>query len=126
MVSYLKEQDAYKSFLVSGHLASRSDVGEAEVKTQRIRDGFGGDTAHSTGWSFSSLGSYTVQRLIAGQKSQKSDMEGRVRGTVCTLAALMLDGRTTHANLFDTEIDRLDASRDLRCMRSMGREKLSI
>lgn len=37
MVIFLKEHDAYKSFLVKGHLASRSDIEEDGLKTARAQ-----------------------------------------------------------------------------------------
>lgn len=77
MVKYLEEHDAYKSFLVGGHLASRKDIEEAGSETERRWDGVGGDEVHVTSEYISSFGRDTVlvQRLIACQKSQKSRME---------------------------------------------------
>ena len=37
MVTYIEEHDSYKSFLVKGHLASRSDIGEDGLKTDHAQ-----------------------------------------------------------------------------------------
>lgn len=48
MVKYLEEQDAYKSFLVGGHLARRLNIEEAGSKAERARNTLGGDKDHVT------------------------------------------------------------------------------
>lgn len=61
MVKYLREQDAYKAFLVGGHVVSRSNVGEAGSKTQGVWNKSGGDTAHSTSQYYSSFSLYCTR-----------------------------------------------------------------
>ena len=46
MVIYLKEHDAYQSFLVKGHLASRSDIGKDGLKTDRAQGGAEDNESH--------------------------------------------------------------------------------
>lgn len=88
MVKYLEEQDAYKSFLVGGHLASRNNIGEAGFKTERAGDTMHGEKVHAPSEYISSFSSDAVQRLIPCQKSRKSEMEGPVRcyGRECVRA----------------------------------------
>lgn len=47
MFIYLKEHDAHKSFLVKGHLASSSDIGENWLKTDRVQRGAEDDESHT-------------------------------------------------------------------------------
>ena len=47
MVTYLKEQDAYKPFLVGGHPANRSNIGEARSKTDHAIDSVDQDMPHT-------------------------------------------------------------------------------
>ena len=79
MDEYLKEQDAYESFLVTGHSASRSNVGEAGLWTDPALISMGGDKAHTTGECFARVSSYTVQILNVCQESPKSDVVIRMR-----------------------------------------------
>ena len=48
MVTYLKEQDAHKSFLVTGHPASRSSIGEAESERDRTLENGSDDKIDTT------------------------------------------------------------------------------
>ena len=64
MVTYLKEHDAYKSFLVGGHLASRNDNREAESKTDHARDSVDDEKSLSMSGYLSASISDTVQTLI--------------------------------------------------------------
>lgn len=64
MVTYLKEHDAYKSFLVGGRWASRIDNREAESKTDHARDSVDDDQSLSMSGYLSASISDTVQTLI--------------------------------------------------------------
>ena len=46
MASYLKEHDAYKSFLVGRHPASGNNIGETGLNTDRANAGTDNDEAH--------------------------------------------------------------------------------
>ena len=91
MVKYLSDHDAYQSFLVDGHLASRSNTGDARSKTDDARNSVGGNKAHTTSEYPSSFSGGTVrvraQRLIATSKAENVRRKpgiAAIVGEVCT------------------------------------------
>ena len=52
MVTYIEEHDSYKSFLVKGHLASRRDIGEDGLKTDRAQGSAEDDGSHMSVFFF--------------------------------------------------------------------------
>ena len=69
MVTYLKEHDPYKSFLVKGHLASRNDIGEDGLETDRAQGSAEDEDSHIMIVYISCSGKESVERLIARQRS---------------------------------------------------------
>ena len=78
MVTYLKEHDVYKSFLVGGHLVSRSNTGGAGLKKDRVQGSADDDKSHSISKFSSYSGSDPVQRLIACQNGRKCKTKSRI------------------------------------------------
>lgn len=70
MVTYLKEHDPYKSFLVKGHLASRNDIGEDGLKTDRAQGSAEEDESHIMSVYFFCSGNDIIERLIPRQRSR--------------------------------------------------------
>ena len=87
MVKYLSDHDAYQSFLVGGHLASRSNKGDAKSRTDDARDSVGGNEAHTTCEYCSSFSTGTAQRLTSGQQSRKCETKPRIAAVVGKVSA---------------------------------------
>ena len=81
MVTYLKEHDPYKSFLVKGHLASRNDIGEDGLKTDHAQGSAEDDESHIMSVLFSCSGNDVVERLIARQRSRNCKRKTRCVAT---------------------------------------------
>ena len=84
MVIYLKEHDAYKSFLVKGNMASRSDIGEDGLKTDRAQGSAEDDESHIMSMCFSCSGNDKLERLIAPQKIRNCKTKTRSAVTIRT------------------------------------------
>ena len=82
MVTYLKELDAYQSFLVKGHLASRSDIGEDGLKTDRAQGSAEDDESHNISVYFSFSSNDRVERLIAPQKNRNCKTKTQSAATI--------------------------------------------
>ena len=80
MVTYLKEHDSYKSFLMGGYSAHRNDNREAGSKTDHAPDGVDDDNSSSMSGYLSASISDTVQILIDCVWDRKAEIVTRKPG----------------------------------------------